>query len=139
MPLSHRRLSWRRLGAVCAVTSPKADQGQRSPQQTSDTAPGHIEVGNCPVCGAFPTQFVNGGESGTSYCKFAGGYIAAERDALAAQVRELRSQADALAGALERAEQYIADDGRKPGRKLPANAALADIRSALAAYRGQQP
>lgn len=32
-----------------------------------------IHISNCPVCGAFPTQFVEGGEGGTSYCKFIGG------------------------------------------------------------------
>lgn len=31
-----------------------------------------ISIGNCPVCDAFPTQFVNGGEGGTSYCRFVG-------------------------------------------------------------------
>jgi hypothetical protein len=31
-----------------------------------------VSVGNCPVCGAFPTQFVDGGKNGTSYCRFIG-------------------------------------------------------------------
>lgn len=46
----------------------------------------HIEIGNCPTCGAFPVQFINGGEHGTSYCLFVG-----ETNALRSRVAELEA------------------------------------------------